>query len=214
MKDHQKELPAAPTDTGGGDGPKPVQATAQATAVEQRLVMRCLAGEEQAWEQIYRRCHPQLLEAIRFVLGGNGKDGHLVEEIAARVWYALVRNRARLLARYDAERDSSLSAFLMGLARIEMMRQRRSERRRKSHELTGGRRMLEEQGASDWEVFAMMDEFASTLTDREKEFLDDYLTSSSQNEDGEDSAQLSATNIWQRRHRIRSKLEAFLDDVP
>ncbi len=183
-------------------------------AAEQRLVMRCLAGEELAWEQLYAQCHPQLLVAIRLLLGTESKDGYLVEEIGARVWYALLRNRARLLARYDPDRDSSLMAFFTGLARIEMMRHRRAERRRKWHEFTGDSRMLRAKGSSASEITAMINEFASTLTRGEKQFMDGYLTSRQHEAKGGNGLALSEANIWQRRHRIRSKLRAFLADRP
>lgn len=175
--------------------------------------MRCLTGEESAWEKLFRRCHPPLLEAIGFLLGAAAKDGHQAEEIAARVWYALLRDQGRLLARYDPDRDSSLRAFFAGLARIEMMRHQRSERRRKRHELKGGRRLLEEPGTSDSEVLALIDEFAATLTPGEKEFMEDYLTSPQEGNNGAHGGKLSETSIWQRRHRIRRKLRAFLEDL-
>ena len=150
----------------------------------------------------------------KFLVRADAKDAHLVEELAARVWYALLRNRARLLARYDPERDSSLGAFLMGLARIEWMRHRRAERRRRSHEVSGGLRTLEEPRTTDWEVSAMIQEFALTLTPGEKDFMEDYLTTPQEDqEDRQQNSKLSPSNIWQRRHRLRMKLEAFLEEM-
>lgn len=182
------------------------------TAAEQRLVMCCLAGQERAWEQLYRRCHTDLVDAITLLLGPKAKDSHLVEEIAARVWYAVLRNEARLLARYDPDRNSSLSAFFMGLARVEILRHRREEGRRKRHEMTGGRKPQEEPDPSEWSVRSIISEFARTLTPLEKEFMDEYLTSSEPNDDAEGDGTLPATTIWQRRHRIRTKLQAFLEE--
>jgi DNA-directed RNA polymerase specialized sigma24 family protein len=191
----------------GGDGSAVEQARHH-----QRLVERCLSGDEGAWEQLYRECHPPLLRAIKLLLGPDAGDVHLADEMAARVWYALLRDGGRLLASYDAARDSSLNAFLMGLARIEIMRHMRSERRRRSYEFIGGRRILAEGRVPDWQLAAMMDEFSSTLTAQERRFMEKFLLEASEPEPTTDQGELSASSIWQRRHRIRRKLKAFFDD--
>lgn len=204
---------ARPVDHRQSEGAVQEHVRVNGTAAEQRLVMRCLAGEERAWEQLYRKCHPELLETIKFLQGGEANDAHLVEEIAARVWFELLRDRARLLARYEPDRDSTLNAFLMGLARIEMMRHRRAERRRRLHERTAGHKSEEQQAPSDWQVRSIIEEFMSTLTPREKEFMDDYLTSRVPSEESGNGDAFSTSNAWQQRHRIRTKLQAFLKEA-
>jgi DNA-directed RNA polymerase specialized sigma24 family protein len=188
-------------------GDDPAAATA-----DQHLVDRCLAGDERAWEKLYQDCHPQLLRAIKLLLGPDAGDFHLVDEMAARVWYALLRDGGRLLASYDVERDSRLSAFLMGLARIEIMRHMRSERRRRSYEFIGGRRILAEGRVPDWQVAAMMEEFSSTLSPQEKRFMEEFLLDPPQPSASAEPDQLSPSSVWQRRHRIRLKLKAFFED--
>ncbi|MHC4401513.1 MAG: RNA polymerase sigma factor [Planctomycetota bacterium] len=180
---------------------------------DRKVVEGCLAGDERAWEQLYRRCHPRLVKAIELLLGTEADNVHLVEEIEARVWFALLRNDGQLLATYDASRDSPLDAFLMGLARIEIMRHARSERRRHSHELVGGRRRLEALRVSDWQLASLMEEFTSTLTPGEREFLESHLTAAYEESQSQEPSNLSASNVWQRRHRIRFKLEGFLKDL-
>ena len=59
--------------------------------------------------------------------------------------------------------------------------------------------------ASDWQVTAMIEDFAATLTVGEQEFLEEHLLG--QPEGGE--RELSESSIWQRCHRIRLKLKAF-----
>ena len=68
------------------------------------LAKRCLAGEVAAWEQLYAQCHEPLLVSIRIMLGSQSADANLVDEIAARVWYALVANDGELLSRYKPSR--------------------------------------------------------------------------------------------------------------
>jgi hypothetical protein len=183
-----------------------------ANHADREIVDRCLAGDERAWELLYRRWHPRLVKAIEFMLGAEAHDGHLIEEISARVWYAVLRNDKRLLASYNPERDSGFDAFLMGLARIEMMRHNREERRRQAHELRRGRNKLQRSDAADWQLAAMIGEFASTLSPIERDFFENHLTAPVELQSPSDAADLSASSIWQRRRRIRLKLEDFLKE--
>jgi DNA-directed RNA polymerase specialized sigma24 family protein len=175
------------------------------TETDRQLAKRCVAGEVAAWEEIYNRYHDSLCRAIRSMLGTGGADPSRVDEIAARVWYALVRNDGQLLSRFDPARHTRLAGFLRGLARVEIMQYYRAEHRRRAKEAAclcpaGG-----ETGVSDWQVSAMIDDFASTLTVGEQEFLEEHLLG--QSDDGEQSP--SDATIWQRCHRIRKKLKAF-----
>ena len=167
------------------------------------LARRCAAGEVAAWEELYGRFHGPLCTAIRGMLGPSGSDFSCVDEIAARVWYALVRNDGELLDRFDPTRQVRLAAFLRGLARIEIMQYYRAEHRRRTQEAASGR----EGGApvSDWQIAAMIEDFATTLTAGEQEFLEEHLLGRS---DGKE-ANLSQANVWQRCHRIRTKLKEF-----
>jgi DNA-directed RNA polymerase specialized sigma24 family protein len=178
-----------------------------------QIVDRCLAGDKQAWEGLYRECHPRLRKAIQLLLGAEAADVHIIDEIAARVWYALLRDDGRLLGTYDADRESTLDSFLMGLARIEILRYTRAERRRHQHEMLSGRRRLEEQRVSEWQLATMMDEFVSTLTPGQREFMDRFLTAPAEDEPDPALKELSGICVRVRRHRIRRKLNDFLEDL-
>lgn len=179
---------------------------------DQHLVQRCLANEQEGWEQLYRQCHPRLVVRIGFLLGPEGNNNDLVDEIAARVWYALVRDGGRLLIRFDPERHSLLDGYLMGLARIEILRHARAERRRRSVEFQGGCQLLAETRIPDWEALAMLREFASVLTPGEQEFLHRSLRAREGKEGDAHPLGLSAASTWQRRHRIKLKLRQFFND--
>ena len=58
---------------------------------------------------------------------------------------------------------------------------------------------------SDWQLSAMIDDFATTLTPGEQEFLKEHLLG------GEETGRQrwSDATIWQRCHRIREKLKVF-----
>src|SRR5271165_2360258 len=101
---------------------------------DRQLAERCLAGEVAAWEEFYGRFHGPLCAAVSGMLGPGGSDLSRVDEIAARVWYALVRNDGELLNRFDPARHARLGAFLRGLARIEVMQYFRAEYRRRAQE--------------------------------------------------------------------------------
>ena len=176
---------------------------------DRRLVDRCLAGDAQAWEQLFRSQHPPLLAAARHLLRGGGENADLVEEIAARVWYTLVRDRCRVLDRFDPAQDSRLETFLAGIARFEIKQAMRSEQRRRNHESAAGREWLKTDHVGGLEIGLFLNEFAATLGPSELEFVEEFLL------DPHDSGtngrpRLSSAAVWQRRHRLYRKLKSFL----
>jgi hypothetical protein len=98
------------------------------------LAKRCVAGEVAAWEQLYGQCQLRLLAAIYTMLGPQGADLTLAHEIAVRVWYALVADDGELLKRYSPKYGARLIAFMRALARDEISRHLRSERRRRERD--------------------------------------------------------------------------------
>lgn len=174
---------------------------------DQALVDRCRAGDGAAWQEIRDKCHAHLVRQIRFTLGDRSRDGNLVEEIAAKVWYGLVADNGYLLERFQPEKGSGLEKYLAAIARFEVLRHQRGElrRRRREQETQTAR------GASqnDHEVTEMTLDFQGflpRLTPREREFFHYVLVGN--NTDGLD---ISAPNAWQLRHRIRRKLLTFLE---
>ncbi len=175
------------------------------------LVDRCLGGDVAGWEELYNQCHFPLCASIKSLLGPGYRDLNLIDEIAARVWYALVRNDGELLDRFDPCQDLRLGTFLRGVARIEIMQYVRAERRRRQREAEAGRRPRRDVRLNDWQLDVMLNEFTATLTPGEQRFVEEYLLVSSP-EDDADHGDLSDANIWQRRHRIRAKLRAFFSE--
>ena len=176
-----------------------------------RLIAQCLAGDCRAWETLYDRCHPLLTKSIRTLLGPDGQDPNLVDEIAARVWYTLLRDDARVLGRYNPKRDCRFVLFLVGLARYEILQYMRSERRRRHREFIGGQRALAECDVSEQQMAALISDFAVTLTRREREFLEKVLLVPYSEEESEETSAFSSTNKWQQSHRIRCKARAFFE---
>lgn len=178
------------------------------------IVQRCLSGDTAGWEQLYSQQHPRLLKTIGTLFGSNCGDLQLIDEMAARVWFALVRGEARLLARYDPQRHCRLESFLFGLARIEVLRYLRDERRRKIHEFARGHRHLVENSVTHADFSTVIHEFAATLSPAEKEFFEESLIAPLQEQQSlRPKPPLSQTNVWQRRHRIRAKLHEYLTDI-
>lgn len=176
----------------------------QAIAQDRALVDRCLAGRSSAWDELYRRHHNRLLAAIRAMIRSPKPDVNLTEEIAARVWFALVANNAQLLDRFDVKRGCRLSTYLAMIARSEASSLFRSERRRRKRERFASRadrtRMSPGEGSTriDWQ------EFLLELTPREREFLLAFLVAHPQQHE---KSMFSATNRWQLSSRIQHKLE-------
>jgi len=174
---------------------------------ERQLVDHCVAGDYAAWDRLYRRCHSPLLRSIRAIVGPTC-DFNLVEEIEARVWYALAADSARLLDRFEPER-ASLNTYLSTIARTEVGGYMRSERRRQRREQVAARRVPAASEGSLRETLQSIDEFVRTLTPREKDFCDEVLLSSSPHESDEG---FSDANRWQLQHRVYRKMLKFLDE--
>jgi len=84
------------------------------------LAERRRSGEVAAWQEFFDRFNGPLCAEIRGILGPDSSDLSLVNEIASRVWYALVHNDGELLERFDPARHVRLGTFLRDLARIEI----------------------------------------------------------------------------------------------
>ena len=171
------------------------------------LVDRCLAGEVAAWEELYQRHHHGLLTAIQGMFGSRPPDANLTEEIAARVWYAVVANNAQLLDRFDVSRGCRLATYLAMIAKSEASSLFRSERRRRKREKTVSRRELKAIRSEETESGIEWREFLLALTPREREFLNSFLI-------GRPNLPLtenfSPANRWQLSSRIHSKLKRHI----
>lgn len=176
---------------------------------DRQLVERCLAGEVQAWSQLYHHAHDSLLNSIRRFLGRAGQDTDLTEEIAARVWYSLVKDGFELLAKFDVSRGCRLSTFLSILAKSETRGLMRTERRRKSREQVASRPEAHLTHLGQQVDVLSDEEFLAILSPAERTFYCDVLIADPSR--GEMFQQKYSTeNLWQLRHRIRKKLEQFL----
>lgn len=168
------------------------------------LVQRCLAGQAAAWSTLYQQCHDRLLGAIRRILR-SAADESAVDEVAARVWFAVVKDEGAVLRRFDPARGCRLITFLAAVARFEVRVYLRSERRLRDRQSEASHLLPREQPAETFSPADFQERFLSRLTHREREFLDQELL-------GEQSAagtSFSVANSWQLRHRVHEKLAAF-----
>ena len=187
--------------------PRPVTVVSNAVKQDQRLVLDCISGDPAAWAQLYDKFHCRLVSSIRSFLGRAGQDRHLVEEISARVWYALVKNNFELLGRFDQARGCRLSTFLSVIGKSEARVLLRSERRRKTREGVASRRESVN-GGVEWNSLLTDEDFLATLSPRERSFYFDILMATSPNTSDESYTQ---DNQWQLRHRVRKKLEQYFE---
>ena len=181
------------------------------TAADRRLVQRCVAGEVAAWEELYTQCHLPLLATINAMLGHGKSDPNVVDEIAARVWYALAANDGELLSRYDPQRGARLTTFFRIVAKDETSRYFRTERRRREREAVALRERKQGLTADITPPAASLGEFLATLTPHERGFCGDYLLSAPAGSGVQRQSSLSPTTIWQLTRRIHRKLMKFLD---
>ena len=171
------------------------------------LVKRCIAGEVAAWEELYDQCHEPLLRSVERILGSDHADANLVDELAARVWYTLVAEDGKLLAKFDARREARLGTFLRCIAKDVTSRYFRSESRRRRRERAVGKRRPLKPGVSG-DVEPAMADLVETLTPCEQEFLNQHLLSNELTE--ESPREYSSTNIWKLASRIRQKIKEFV----
>src|SRR5262245_50238722 len=177
---------------------------------ERELIDRCLAGDAGAWTGLYDHCHEPLVRSIRAFLGQGAKDASLVDEIAARVWYSLVRNDFERLSRFDPNRGCRLITFLAALARAETRLLLRSERRRKNRERKASRPETAKWDGGFGIQLASEQEFLSILTHAERSYFTEVLT---ETDNTAAAAKYSQGNQWQLRHRVRKKLQLFFKDL-
>jgi hypothetical protein len=175
---------------------------------DRRLAQRCARGEVKAWEDLYAQCHEPLCTSIRVMLGHGSEDASLVDEIAARVWYALVANDGELLARYDPKRGARLVTFMRALAKDEICRHFRTEFRRRERELVAARGHAHREIALVDPSITSLGEFLDTLTEHERGFCNEYLLAEPPEVE---KRSFSAANIWQLSRRVYQKLARYID---
>ncbi len=188
-------------------GSRAERGSSKSAGFESSLLTRCLSGDRLAWEEFCEECTPELRRLVRFFLGANGDDD-TIEEIVACVWYALLRDDARVLRRYSPGRSSCLGCYLAGVVRRHVGQHRRAEweRLRHTRQLASRVRSVLVGRAPEVSPDSLLHEFAATLNPKELDFLERYLLCA---QDGSQGG-LSAGDIWQRRHRLRVKLWHFL----
>lgn len=183
---------------GGPDNADPAKGFPQS---DRALIDSCLAGQPAAWDALYHTCHDSLLAAIRRQLGPHkSRNAELVDEIAARVWFVLVRNDGELLNRFDPAFGVRLTSFLAAIAKDLMSRHFRSEVRRSRREAVS---LQNRPTATPPSLPPLaLEEFLSTLTPAERTFYDDVLAKGEQDPS---RAGYSKANAWQLTSRIHRK---------
>jgi hypothetical protein len=183
---------------------------AEVPARDASLVQRCICGEVPAWDEIYHKCHDPLCTAIRVRLGRLANDPHLVDEMAARTWYAVLKNDGARLRKYDPRRGAGILTFLKLIAYDEISRHFLSEQRRMKREIIGHSRKPGCGGGLDELITSSLSEFIITLSPREQDFCNEYLLLSADEDGARSDSSYSATNIRQLTHRIYKKFLGYI----
>jgi len=97
-----------------------MQMTPKTELSSDRLLQGMLAGDEDAFAELYRRQHPGI---YRFALHMSGNPA-IAEDVTQEVFMALIREPGR----FDPTRGS-LSSFLFGIARNHLRKRWEQERR-------------------------------------------------------------------------------------
>jgi len=203
-KSDETEAPRRGSDAVGGSAKN--RGPSDGPRQDQQLVDRCLAGDVAAWEDLYSQCHGPLLSLIKGILS-TAADANLVDEIAARVWYALVANDGELLTRFDHSRGNRLITFMRAIARDETKRYFRAEIRRREREAIVVREKSVVSTSDGITPHFLVEEFLTTLSPSDRSFcLEHVLAAPAQDV----IPTASRPPVWQRTRRIYKKLIAFL----
>jgi DNA-directed RNA polymerase specialized sigma24 family protein len=184
---------------------------ADALAADARLAERCIAGDVAAWDELYAGCHDRLSASIVALLGGRSDDPNFIDEIAAQVWYALVKNDGELLLRFDPARGARLITFIQTVAKDIWNRHRRSERRRLDREGTASCGKSNHYPAELDRANGTLTEFLESLAPRDRQFFNEHLLENPDQAPADESSTESPTSIWQRTRRIYKRLLGFLN---
>lgn len=166
-----------------------------------RLIARCLQGEEAAWDVMFERYQPHLLSYVLYLLRGEG-GVEQAEEIAAAVWCSLCSDSFVRLRKFDPA-VGGLLRYLGLLARGEIWRRKRADRSRITRE---GRVARKESTVPDCERGLVIQEFLDTLTPREREFCLVYLLNELE---PSSRRKFTAANGWQLRSRVFKKFRMY-----
>ena len=172
---------------------------------DQQLLERCLTGDVAAWEDLYAQCHPPLLALIKGMLRSG--DTNLIDEIAARVWYALVANDGALLSRFDPTRGTRLITFMRAIARDEARRYFRTEIRRRERETVATRQRSIDAKSEDPVPHFLVEEFLTTLSSGDRSFCLQHVLAAGPQDGGSPA---SSPAGWKQTRRLCRKLLMFL----
>lgn len=175
--------------------------------METLVIQKCLTGDDAAWQELYSRYRPSLLDSIRSQLAGKADNADLVEEIAARVWYSLVWRDYQRLRAYEKGR-AGFKTYLAALARQQIQLYYRERQRQSRREVPLANSDHNCGGCADWPSTATQEEFIATLSPREKQYFEQHLLG---NIGAAEFTFLSSANRWKLRQRVFDKLKAFLD---
>jgi DNA-directed RNA polymerase specialized sigma24 family protein len=173
---------------------------------DEKLVLRCLRNDRQAWAVLFESCHPRILARLYSLLGRRDNSLEIAHDIAAQVWLSVISDEGRALRHFNAAAGTRLSTYLNGIAVKQGLSYLRKSRRRLRHEAEYFSSSVKRIDAAPVTALDLRD-FTQNLTPREAAYFCEELIPL---EDGKATSRLSDQNSWQLRHRIRRKLLRFL----
>lgn len=172
---------------------------------DRQLIERCLAGNVTAWEGLYAQCHTPLFALVRGML--HTADADLIDEIVARVWYALVADDGALLTRFDPARGARLITFMRTIAQNEAKKYFLAEVRRREREVIATRERSASETLDGLSSHIVMEEFLTTLSPGDRIFCLQHVLATCPSGIIGDPTEGAR---WQHTRRIYKKMLAFL----
>jgi DNA-directed RNA polymerase specialized sigma24 family protein len=175
----------------------------EAAQREYDLVQRALTGDEYAWYLLFHDQQPRLIAKVRQLLGPRHRHDDLAEEVAARVWSAVLADDFRLLRAYDPQRGR-LGTFLGRRVSLEMLVVLRARAIRFRHESRYRSCHTEEVTLPPLPEELVWQEILMQLTERERSYLQRHLLHNS-------TAPLPPIPVDYLRKRVRLKILTYLE---
>jgi DNA-directed RNA polymerase specialized sigma24 family protein len=170
-----------------------------------QLVQRCLAGEQEAWEELRRRHIPALARFIQQQLHGRKSARARAEEMAEEVLESLLVPTPARLRRFQATR-APFPAYLRMLALQAVYLECRQDKRRKGRESALGQRDPADTWADDATTALLREEFVASLTPRELKYYRKELLGVP---DPAGPCYFSPAQGYKLRQRILKKVKEF-----
>ncbi len=173
---------------------------------DQRLVRECMAGDAAAWRRLYASYYARLVAYAGAVLRREGRrDANLADEMAERVFVALLIGPRPLLEQYDPA-QAPLWEYLKALGRRRLRALLRDRHERQARMTPLPSPPLPDPRADTVPLQTLVEELRVQLPPRQQEFLQAYADTGL----GDKVPGFTDSAAWKMKERIEQRARSFM----